>query len=110
MALLSLACCQSNHKYHSSEMLKWSVSSASDKRPVVTRKGEQNVDVYSYNGSLAVPGDIESEHTEDFVQTTDQTTDMSHPNNKAEPEFRPRNYLVSTSRIGLQGYRSKFFN
>ena len=86
-------------------MLKWSVSSASDKRPVVTRKGEHNADVYSYNGSLAVPGDIEREHTEDFVQTDDQTTDMSHPNNKAEPEFRPRNYLVSTSRLGLQSYR-----
>jgi hypothetical protein len=85
-------------------MLKWSVSSASDKRPVVTRKGEHNADVYSYNGSLAVPGDIEREHTEECTQTHDQTTDMSHLSNKAKPEFRPRNYLISTSRLGLHSY------
>ena len=70
-------------------MLKWSVSSASDKRPVVNRR--QNADVYSSDWSLAVPGAMEREDSEDCVQPTA----MSHTSNKAEPEFRPRNYLVS---------------
>jgi hypothetical protein len=89
-------------------MLKWSVSSASDKRPVITKK--QKSDVYSYNGSLAVHDNTEREHTEECTQTDDQTTDMSHHSNKAEPEFRPRNYLVSTSMLGLQSYSSRNFN
>ena len=89
-------------------MLKWSVSSASDGRPVITKK--QKSDVYSYNESLAVHDNTEREHTEECTKTDDQTTDMSHPSNKAEPEFRPRNYLVSTSKLGLQGYSSQNFN
>ena len=78
-------------------MLKWSVSSASDKRPVITRKNEQNADVYSFNGSLAVPGNMEKEDTKGCVQTKDHITNiLTLESQGAEPGFRPRNYLVST--------------
>ena len=77
-------------------MLKWSASSESDKRLVVTRISEANANVYSYNASLAVPGNMEGEHTEGSVQTDDKVTNiLTLQSQGAESGFRSRNYLVS---------------
>ena len=78
-------------------MLKWSVSSVSDDRPVVTKKCQQNAGrKYSYDGLVADSSTSDTEHVSDSVQaTTNHVTDI------VLPEFRPRNFIVS---IGLCTY------
>ena len=73
-------------------MLKWSVSSVSDERPVVTKKCQQNAGrKYSYDGLVADSSTSDTEHVSDSVQaTTNQVIVL--------PEFRARNFIVS---IGL---------
>ena len=75
-------------------MLKWSVSSVSDERPVVADKCQKNAGrKYSYDGSVADSSTSDTEHVSESVQATSyKVTDI------ALPEFRTRNFIVS---IGL---------
>ena len=67
-------------------MLKWSVSSVSDKRPVVAEKSERK---YSYDGSVADSSTSDTEHGSDLVINTNHVTGI------VLPEFKPRKFIVS---------------